>query len=643
MTFCEPLGPNSVSPTAFKTKAGDGLLLIKLRRAAKDGSDIKKVEKVANIKREWTRPDAPPDGNYKLSFVDGLTQFDCCLIKLETKDEKQSASLVDATQDLEANAVRTVVSPTHVRQIPPNGVPIRLVCTTPRGDVVFEGSFVPRSLEARGCLELFARGEVIPATLTASDLSKLKFTIHDLPATPFRKGLGLGRKVFAMRQNAEWTKDEEEKATLMQRAVVAEEEAIAKAGSLFQEGFESPGDDPLVFEAALEAARFAGKYHIPAEQVRGMIAKADKIAATYGRRWQREFNAQVAGALAPQKEYSALSVEIATPLERDFVPTDDVATQSRVLKALVAALSGPGESATKEKQARLLAKLEESLDREYRAKVPPFKPDVFAGRKAKTERAVVLELFTGTQCPPCIAATVAYDALRETYQPTELVLLQYHLHIPGPDPLANADSQARWEYYDRLSPDERRGVPTTLFNGKPEAGGGGAMTAAQEKFKEYRLLIDPLLEARAAAKLSASATKLDNKINIKVEVADLEKLGTNVRLRLLLVEETVRYVGGNKVRLHHNLVRSMVGGAAGFALEAKESKHTAVVDLDVLRKSLTGYLDDYNANWRAFPNSERPLDLANLRLVALVQDDATQEILQAKLVEVSEQDKSAKK
>jgi hypothetical protein len=169
------------------------------------------------------------------------------------------------------------------------------------------------------------------------------------------------------------------------------------------------------------------------------------------------------------------------------------------------------------------------------------------------------------------------------------------------------------------------------------------MTAAQEKYKEFRQLIDPMLETNSAAKLSASAAKLDNKIKIKVEVADLEKPGANVRLRLLLVEETVRYVGGNKVRLHHNLVRSMIGGAAGFALEAKESKHNAVVDLDVLRKSLTGYLDDYNANWRAFPNSERPLDLANLRLIALVQDDATHEILQAKLVEVIEQDKSSTK
>src|SRR5262249_47958733 len=140
-----------------------------------------------------------------------------------------------------------------------------------------------------------------------------------------------------------------------------------------------------------------------------------------------------------------------------------------------------------------------------------------------------------------------------------LVLLQYHLHIPGPDPLTNADSEARWGYYGELFPNEARGVPTTLFNGKPEAG-GGTMANAEEKYKQYRQVIDPLLETSSSAKLSASAVKQGNKINIKVEVTDLKNPGGDVRLRLLLVEETIRYVGGNRVRFHHHVVRSMVGG-----------------------------------------------------------------------------------
>jgi RNA polymerase sigma factor (sigma-70 family) len=642
LKVCMPLGPKSARPTEFKTKAGDGLALLVLRRAQKDAAGDKKPDDVANIKREWLRPDAPPDGNYKLSYVERVSEFTCCLIKLETKDGKQSASLVDTDEDWQVKTARAVVSATPlsspanpVGQALPKGVPIRVVCTTPRGDLVFEGNFSPGSLEARGHLEVFPEGEVLPATLSATDVTKLKFTSRELSATPLQKALRLGANVNGLRQRAEWTKDAEEKASLVKEAASADKEALAEAPKLFQEGFEKYADHPLVFGAAVDAARFATKYHILAEQLRSMIAKADKTAASYGRRWQQEFSLQIAAALAPQKDYAALALDIATRLEKELVPTETAAMRGRVLKALAAAEANAGNpSAAKETLALRLAKVEETLDREYRAKVPPFKAEAFTGRRAKSDRAVVLELFTGTQCPPCVAAGVAFDALHQTYQPAELVLLQYHLHIPGPDPLTNADSEARWAYYGKSFSGEARGVPTTLFNGKPEAGGGGAMGKAEEKYKQYRQVIDPLLETNSGAKLSASAVKQDNKINIKVEVTDLKNPGGDVRLRLLLVEETIRYVGGNRVRFHHNVVRSMIGGVDGFALNDKDSKHTAAVDLDVLRKSLNGYLDDYNSNWRPFPNADRPLDFANLRLIALVQDDATREILQAALVEI---------
>src|SRR5262249_34901537 len=139
------------------------------------------------------------------------------------------------------------------------------------------------------------------------------------------------------------------------------------------------------------------------------------------------------------------------------------------------------------------------------------------------------------------------------------------------------------------------------------------------------------------------AVQQGNGINIGAEVTGLKHAGGDLRLRLLLVEETVRYVGGNRVRFHHHVVRHMVGGAGGFALKEENSRQTAVVDLDGLRKSLNDYLDNYHAHWRPFPNADRPLDLASLRLIALVQDDATREILQAVQVEIPEQGRAAAK
>ena len=643
------------APTEFKTEPGDGLLLLILHRGPKKAVEVEKV------KRQWLRPDALPDGNYELSCVDRLEENICCLFKLETKDGKQSASLLDTDEVWGIRAVRTVLSApapsapaNSAGQTQSRAVGIRVICTRPIGERVFEGQFLPGSLEARGYLELYHKDDIFPATLRATDQTKLKYTARPLTAGPLEKAVRYGAagplekavrygaKVNGLRQRASFAKDPEEKASLVKEAASAEKEALDEAPKLYQEGFEKYADDPAVFAAAVDAARFATKYRLPDKQLRTMIAKADKTAATYGRRWQQELNLQIAAALAPQKDYAALELEIARRLEKELTPTDPAEMREGVLKALATAQENARVSAAnRESPAACLAKVEETLDREYRAKVPPFKVETFTGRKSKSDRAVVLELFTGTQCPPCVAASVAFDALHTTYAPAELVLLQYHLHVPGPDPLTNPDSEARWAYYGKAFPDDARGVPTTVFNGKPQASGGGPMTKAEEKFLQYRQVIDPLLETQSTAKISASAVQKDHTIHIKVDVNNLKHPGEMVRLRLLVVEETVRYVGPNKVRFHHNVVRSIIGGVDGFALKDKDSTHTAAVDLDALRKEMKAYLDNYDNNWRPFPGADRPLDLTNMRLIALVQDDGTHEILQAVQVEIGGQGKTA--
>ena len=244
--------------------------------------------------------------------------------------------------------------------------------------------------------------------------------------------------------------------------------------------------------------------------------------------------------------------------------------------ARAAKLAGKADLAA-EAEARA-AKLESQLDEEYHKKVPPFHPEGYKGRKdAKADRVVVMELFTGAQCPPCVAADVAFDALLKTYKPTELIGLQYHLHIPGPDPLTNKDTQARQQYYG----DEISGTPSTFFNGHSQAGGGGPMQASEQKFQEYRGIIDTQLESAREAQVEVSATRQGDQIEItaqatvtrKPESAEAEKGkeeskkpadakhgGFKPRLRLALTEESIRYVGSNKLRYHHHVVRDFPGG-----------------------------------------------------------------------------------
>jgi hypothetical protein len=236
-----------------------------------------------------------------------------------------------------------------------------------------------------------------------------------------------------------------------------------------------------------------------------------------------------------------------------------------------------------------------------------------------------MELFTGAQCPKCVAADVAFDALQKSYKPTELVLIQYHLHIPGPDPLTNAETEARAKYYAANS------TPTTLFNGKKLAGGGGGMANAESKFKQYSTIIDPLLEKATDVKVTGMAHRNGDKVEVAVEVAGAD--GEDLKLRLLVVEEAIKYVGGNNLRFHHQVVRAMPGGVDGVAIKDKTFKNSVTVDLVNVRKELTAYLDDY-AKERPFPKPQRPMDLKSLRVIALVQNDKTKEIVQALQIEL---------
>jgi hypothetical protein len=239
-----------------------------------------------------------------------------------------------------------------------------------------------------------------------------------------------------------------------------------------------------------------------------------------------------------------------------------------------------------------------------------------------------MELFTGAQCPPCVAADVAFDALLKTYQPKDVVFLQYHLHIPGPDPLTNADTEARFQYYRQKYPNDLRGTPSTVFNGKPAAGGGGRMADARQKYDQYCRVINSLLEQEAPARLSLTAVRQGDQVRLAAKVVELKKPRGSLKIRFVLVEETIRYVGGNGLRFHHHVVRSFPGGAAGLPVPPDGQMVAVTEDLSELRKKLANYLDDF-ARRRPFPKSDRPLELTHLRAVALLQDDETLEILAA--------------
>ncbi|MBN9122425.1 MAG: hypothetical protein J0I06_25330, partial [Planctomycetes bacterium] len=390
-------------------------------------------------------------------------------------------------------------------------------------------------------------------------------------------------------------------------------------------------DGPDFLEAAFAVLSQAGAKKLPADEARGLVERVNKSAAGFGARWERDLALRLVEALAGQDGLTEVAVAQAKRAERLLTDEDTAATRMTVLEALTRALTKAGKPDEARPYVAQLTKLEARDFAEYGKTHPPFKAEPFAGRKGKSDRAAVVEVFTGAECPPCVGVDLAFDGLLKTYKPTDVILLQYHFHVPAPDPLTSADGMDRVKYYG----DQIEGAPTLFISGKLGTDSGGSAAASEKFYKQFRGAIDDLLEKPAAVKLALAVSKGEKGgFSAKATVSDLGAPGEKVMLRFALVEERIRYAGGNGLRYHHMVVRAMPGGAKGFALTKKDHEQTVTIDPDAVRADLTKYLDDFAATRSPFPRAERPLALRNLKLVALVQNDANKEILHAVQVDL---------
>lgn len=407
------------------------------------------------------------------------------------------------------------------------------------------------------------------------------------------------------------------------RAAILESTSARNSFELARELVTQHPNDPRIFEALPELIKGATLAKASAKEVRDWVAASLKLGQRFGGRWQRENIIKLADLLAKEPGLMEVALETAQAAE---ALKGNLDFHLRALEVQATALTrlGKGEQAATV-QGRL-DKLESHAHEEYAKTALPFNPMKFPGRKGVSSRAVLVELFTGAQCPPCVAADLAFDGIEKSFKPSEVVLLQYHLHIPGPDPLTSPDSEARQRYYK----EDVEGTPAILFNGKAAAPGGGGRASARDKFEEYCRVLNPLLEQPPPLKLQAVAVRKGDRVDIRARVTDLEKPGAKVRLRFALVEDWVRYRARNGLSYHSRVVRAFPGGAAGVSLDKRDADQSVSVNLDELRKNLAKYLDDsVRRNEAPFPDAQRPLGLRRLHVVAFVQNDANQEVLQA--------------
>jgi hypothetical protein len=383
-------------------------------------------------------------------------------------------------------------------------------------------------------------------------------------------------------------------------------------------------NDPRVFLTLLSLIPRAAEKKIPARDVQEWVDGVVKTAESYGPAWQNDYNMKLLTALAPG--YPTLAVETAGKIEKSFDAKTPIDVRLRLLTELAAAHAALKQDAEAAAVNARIAKIEVEAKTESEKDLLNFKITPYAG---KVGQPVLVELFTGAQCPPCVAADIGFDGLGKAFKESEISLLQYHLHIPGPDALTNADTEARMEYYAKTF----EGTPAIYFNGKPSQTGGGTKDMGGDLYGEYRTIVDKLIQREPGGKLTLAATRKGDEITIATQFAADANVKGNLRLRLALVEDWARYKGRNGLIFHHRIVRAMPGGPAGFVVDRSLSK-SLTVDVAELRTRLGKYLDNVAKSEGPFLDAQRPMRLEDLHVVAFVQNDDTQEVIQSMSVPV---------
>lgn len=271
-----------------------------------------------------------------------------------------------------------------------------------------------------------------------------------------------------------------------------------------------------------------------------------------------------------------------------------------------------------------------------------FDPGQYRGPLTAAGPAVLAELFTGAECGPCVGSDYAFDALAKSYPRSILVILEHHLHIPGPDPLTNNDTEARYQFYGR-----NFGTPTVFIGGRDKITGGGPKMVTQNRFNLYNRAIQKHLQAsRATLTMSGSANLAGDMITIALQIEAVNgnaPAGENARWNVALVERSVDYEGANGVAHHAFVVRKLLGGGEGMPLALQNGRAVFNTDIELaaVEAELSAYLDEWGqknasrfrgtGSWRARPEK---LNRDNLAMVAWVQDIESKEVLQALYLDV---------
>jgi hypothetical protein len=235
-----------------------------------------------------------------------------------------------------------------------------------------------------------------------------------------------------------------------------------------------------------------------------------------------------------------------------------------------------------------------------------------------------------------VGAGLAFDAAHERYSRQDFIWLNYHVHIPQPDPMVNPSAVARRTFYGVSS------SPSYFFDGESD-GGGGSAEGAKGLFDSK---IDPKIQTHLAiapeAAVKIQATQVGGTVKAKATVSNVKSKSDKLRVQIVLAEESVTFSGENGERFHPIVVRGMAvdaKAAQGFALAPGQGgSFEYSFDLAKLMEAAKEGLTTYETKERKgeYTFREKKHEIKNgLVAVAFVQDEATKKVLQATFVKIA--------
>lgn len=302
----------------------------------------------------------------------------------------------------------------------------------------------------------------------------------------------------------------------------------------------------------------------------------------------------------------------------------------KIAEAIEAYLSAAADNyeGAAEKARGLYIKVHGSADgfeaaRQAKLKALPFRPEPFKAPADWKGKAVLAELFTGSECPPCVGADIAFDGLLETIPAKYLAVLVYHLPIPRPDPMMNPATKARQSAYGVNS------TPTVIIDGTNKSLGGGGRGAAEGKFAQYRGVIEPLLSAAPGVSLKARASLAGDKISVAY---DFDAAVPGAEYFLVLVQDEQEHKGSNGFAFHKMVVRDL-------AVVDPAAPKSASFDLSASEKATDAYLSEFEKTYTRVPGFKwdvrrNAIPRKGLKVVFFVQEKATGKVLNTVITDV---------